>query len=215
MTGQRDTTVYDRFKRMGDIGLAILGLVVSGPLQFILALLIWKKLGGPVLFRQRRPGRNGEIFELVKFRSMLPPDVENGLLTDKQRLTPFGQRLRSTSLDELPTLINVLKGDMSIVGPRPLLVEYLERYSDEQRRRHEVRPGVTGLAQVRGRNLLTWDEKFDLDIEYVRRRSFMLDLQILVETVGSVILRRGISAAGEVTMPKFTGGESPELDVNK
>lgn len=215
MTDHQDVRAYDVFKRVGDVALASIGLAISSPLQVGIGILVWIKLGRPILFRQQRPGRNGEIFELVKFRSMLPADAEKGLATDKERLTTFGRVLRSTSLDELPTLINVLKGDMSMVGPRPLLVQYLELYNDEQMVRHNVRPGVTGLAQVSGRNALTWDEKFDLDIEYVKNRSILLDVKILLSTVRSVILRRGISASGDATMPEFEGNVTRKPDVNK
>lgn len=215
MSGYRETTNYDVFKRIGDVALASIGLVVSSPVQLAIAILIRKKLGSPVFFRQLRPGRDGEIFELIKFRSMLPPDAEKNFVTDQDRLTTFGRVLRSTSLDELPTLINVLKGDMSIVGPRPLLVEYLKLYSDQQMHRHDVRPGVTGLAQIRGRNSLTWEEKFDLDIEYVERRSLLLDVRIILGTVRSVIFRHGISATGNVTMPEFRGSERSQSDVNR
>jgi lipopolysaccharide/colanic/teichoic acid biosynthesis glycosyltransferase len=158
-----------------------------------------------VLFRQMRPGRHGEPFELVKFRTMHRVDPERGLVDDASRLTPVGRALRATSLDELPTLWNVVRGDMALVGPRPLLMHYLERYSDEQGRRHEVRPGLTGLAQVSGRNALSWDDKLRLDVEYVKRRSFWLDLRILVATVVVVARRRGISARGQATMPEFRG----------
>jgi lipopolysaccharide/colanic/teichoic acid biosynthesis glycosyltransferase len=158
-----------------------------------------------VLFRQQRPGKDGEVCELVKFRTMLPLDPDRGLVTDEDRMTGFGAFLRSTSLDELPTLWNVLKGDMSRVGPRPRLVQYLERYSPEQARRHEVRPGVTGLAQVSGRNAITWDAKFAKDVEYVDQRSLSLDLSIVWRTLIQVFRRHGIAAEGNVTMPEFTG----------
>jgi lipopolysaccharide/colanic/teichoic acid biosynthesis glycosyltransferase len=170
------------------------------------------KLGSPILFRQKRPGRHEEIFELVKFRTMLDVDEVAGLVTDEQRMTKFGARLRSTSLDELPTLWNVLKGDMSLVGPRPLLVRYLDRYTPEQRRRHEVRPGVTGLAQVSGRNAIGWDEKFARDVEYVDGRSLLLDLKILVRTVGGVLQRHGISDTAGPTMTEFTGTTGGSVD---
>jgi lipopolysaccharide/colanic/teichoic acid biosynthesis glycosyltransferase len=164
------------------------------------------QLGTPILFRQVRPGRNGRLFKLAKFRTMTDErDASGGLLPDASRLTPFGRWLRATSLDELPSLWNVLKGDMSLVGPRPLLVEYLPLYSSEQARRHEVRPGITGWAQVNGRNALTWEQKFELDVWYVDHRSFWLDLRILLMTVRKVFVREGISAKGEATMPRFTG----------
>lgn len=196
---------YDPIKRIIDVSVALVGLVVTAPVQAVIALLVRRNLGSPILFRQQRPGKNEEVFELVKFRTMRDVDPDAGLLTDEQRLTSFGAALRSTSLDELPTLWNVLKGDMSLVGPRPLLVHYLNRYSSHQRRRHEVRPGVTGLAQVSGRNSVTWCEKFDLDVTYVDRRSFMLDLRILLLTVVNVLRRTDISAPGSVTMPEFVG----------
>ncbi|TBT82581.1 sugar transferase [Propioniciclava sinopodophylli] len=186
-----------------DASVAAVGLVATAPLQAVVALAVLAKHGRPVLFRQPRPGKDGRVFELVKFRTMLLPDAQR--VSDADRLTPLGRFLRSTSLDELPTLWNVLKGEMSLVGPRPLLVQYLDRYTPEQARRHEVRPGVTGLAQVRGRNGLDWDEKLALDVEYVDHRSLALDLRILWETVAVVLLRRGISAEGHATMAEFQG----------
>lgn len=196
---------YDPFKRLIDVVVSAVGLVVLAPAQGVIAVLVRRKLGMPVLFRQLRPGKEEQIFELVKFRTMLPIDETRGHVTDEQRMTTFGSFLRSTSLDELPTLWNVLKGDMSLVGPRPLLVRYLDHYSPEQRRRHEVRPGVTGLTQISGRNHLTWDEKFAKDLEYVDRRSLWLDLTIVLRTFLHVVRREGISAEGTVTMPEFTG----------
>lgn len=198
----------DAVKRTVDVVLATAGLVLLTPLQALVAVLVAVRLGGPVLFRQVRPGRGGEPFELVKFRSMRSPDPARGLVSDADRLTPLGRRLRSTSLDELPTLWNVLRGDMSLVGPRPLLMQYLSLYSPEQARRHDVRPGLTGLAQTRGRNALSWEERFALDVEYVERRSLGLDLQILAATVRTVLQRDGVSAPGEATMPPFTGKSS-------
>ena len=178
-------------------------LVLSLPVQAAVAVAIRRSMGSPVLFRQPRPGKDGVVFELVKFRTMKHADAEH--VTDADRLTSLGRFLRSTSLDELPTLWNVVKGDMSLVGPRPLLVEYLNLYTTEQARRHEVRPGVTGLAQVSGRNTLSWNQKFALDVQYVDRRTFRLDLMILWRTVSSVITRRGISHDGEATMSAFRG----------
>lgn len=198
-----DRRAYDVTKRILDAGVAGVGLVVTAPLQAAVALAVLKEHGRPVLFRQPRPGKDGRVFELVKFRTMLLPDAQR--VSDADRLTSLGALLRATSLDELPTLWNVLKGEMSLVGPRPLLVQYLERYSPEQSRRHEVRPGITGLAQVRGRNGLDWDEKLALDVDYVDHRSLALDLRILWETVAVVLLRRGISAEGHVTMTEFQG----------
>ncbi len=201
MTG----TAYDPLKRLVDVLASATALVLLSPVQALVAVLVRLKLGSPVLFRQQRPGKDGEVFELVKFRTMLPIDPERGVVTDEDRMTGFGTFLRSTSLDELPTLWNVLKGNMSLVGPRPLLVQYVERYSPEQARRHEVRPGVTGLAQVSGRNAITWDEKFAKDVEYVDRRGLVLDLSIIWRTVVQVFRRHGISAQGSATMPEFMG----------
>lgn len=196
---------YRSFKRSLDvIGAAGLLLVVS-PVIGITALAVRKNLGRPVLFTQERPGRGGKIFKLYKFRSMKQVDPEAGLVSDEDRLTDFGQWLRSTSLDELPSLFNVLKGDMSFVGPRPLLVAYLGRYAPAQARRHEVRPGITGLAQVSGRNLVHWDDRFRLDVEYVDNMTLWTDLRILLQTVSAVFRRYGISAGGQATMSEFTG----------
>ncbi|WP_210438954.1 sugar transferase [Nocardioides xinjiangensis] len=196
---------YDLVKRGIDVVVGSVALILSAPLQGVLALIVRRKLGSPVLFRQPRPGKDGEIFELAKFRTMLEPDESRGLVTDEQRMTAFGSFLRSTSLDELPSLWNVVKGDMSLVGPRPLLVDYLDRYTSEHARRHEVRPGVTGLAQVSGRNAITWDEKFAKDVEYVDTRGLALDLTIIWRTLAQVVRRDGISADGDVTMPEFKG----------
>lgn len=193
-------------KRFFDVMVAATALVALAPLFALLALLIRFKLGSPVLFRQVRPGLHGEPFQMVKFRSMR--DAVDGAgkpLPDAERLAGFGRLLRSSSLDELPELWNVLRGDMSLVGPRPLLMEYLPFYSPEQRRRHEVRPGITGWAQVNGRNAISWDEKFRLDVWYVDNRSFLVDLRILALTVRKVFAREGISGQGEATMSRFTG----------
>ncbi len=197
---------YDFVKRVIDVLASGFGLLVLLPLLLGTAFAVMVYLGHPVIFSQPRPGLGGRVFTLYKFRTMRIPDPANGSVTDEQRLTRFGLWLRSTSLDEMPTLWNVLKGDMSLVGPRPLLVEYLDRYSPEQARRHEARPGVTGLAQVSGRNALTWQEKFRLDVEYVDSRSLTLDLSILARTAKSVLTRQGISADGHMTARKF--GES-------
>lgn len=199
---------YDPVKRLLDVGVGGVALLASLPLQAVLAVVIRRKLGSPVLFRQARPGKDERIFELVKFRTMLEPDPANGLVSDEDRMTTFGAFLRSTSLDELPTLWNVLRGDMSLIGPRPLLVRYLGRYSPEQRRRHEVRPGVTGLAQVSGRNAISWHKKFEKDVAYVDRRSLRLDLWIIWRTVAQVIKRDGINADGDATMPEFMGDQT-------
>lgn len=196
-------------KRLFDITAAFAALLL---LALPLALLTWqvrRKLGSPAFFRQVRPGMHGQPFEMVKFRTMTNARGPDGaLLPDADRLTPFGRFLRASSLDELPELWNVLKGEMSLVGPRPLLMEYLPLYSPQQARRHEVRPGITGWAQVNGRNALGWDEKFKLDVWYVDHRSLWLDIKILWLTVKKVLVREGISAAGEATMPRFTGGKS-------
>ena len=198
-------TFYRRIgKRALDLGLAVPALVVLGPVGLAVGALIRLKLGSPVLFRQPRPGRDDRLFELIKFRTMSDargPDGE--LLPDQERLTPFGMRLRRMSLDELPTLWNVVRGDMSLVGPRPLLVQYLERYTPEQRRRHEVAPGVTGWAQIHGRNAITWEEKFELDVWYVENVSLRTDLGIILRTAVQVLGQRGISADGHATMPEF------------
>lgn len=200
---QHRSRPYDSVKRGLDITAGAVGLIVTAPLQMAVGALVLIKHGRPVLFRQQRPGLNGEIFELAKFRSMRHPDADH--VTDEQRLTPFGRALRATSLDELPTLWNVLKGDMSLVGPRPLLVKYLPLYSEEQARRHEVRPGITGLAQASGRNALSWEDKLRLDVDYVDRRSLRLDLQILRKTAVTLLNRDGISQEGHATMPEFAG----------
>ena len=193
-------------KRFFDILGAVLGLLILLPIIVTLAWQVRRKLGSPVLFRQTRPGLQGKPFQLIKFRTMRNAiDLDGRPLPDSERMTSFGSFLRSASLDELPELWNVLKGDMSLVGPRPLLMEYLPLYSLEQARRHEVRPGVTGWAQVNGRNALSWEEKFRLDVWYVDNHSFWLDLKILALTVKKVFVREGISAAGEATMTYFTG----------
>ncbi|SCG62829.1 Sugar transferase involved in LPS biosynthesis (colanic, teichoic acid) [Micromonospora echinaurantiaca] len=204
----------ERGKRIIDVTVAAVLLLLATPALALVALLVALGLGRPVLFRQRRAGLHGRLFDVVKFRTMRAPDPSRGLVTDGDRLTPLGCWLRATSLDELPTLWNVLRGDMSLVGPRPLLPEYLPRYSPTQARRHEVRPGVTGLAQVRGRNGLSWEEKFDLDVEYVDNRCLRLDLSILVATVRTVLRREGIAAAGSPTAPEFLGtpNRSASLD---
>lgn len=193
-------------KRPLDLALTVTALILLAPLLVLLALLVRVKLGTPVLFRQVRPGLHGQPFTLYKFRTMTDArDAQGKLLPDDQRLPPFGQWLRSTSLDELPELINVLRGEMSLVGPRPLLMRYLERYNPEQRRRHEVKPGITGWAQVNGRNALSWEEKFDLDVQYVDYISLWLDLQIIVMTVGKILQREGINQPGHATAEEFLG----------
>ena len=194
-------------KRAFDLLLVLLTALIWAPVLVVLALLVRLRLGRPIFFTQFRPGLHGELFKLVKFRTMTDArNAEGRLLPDAERLTGLGRWLRATSLDELPELWNVLAGDMSLVGPRPLLPEYLPLYSAEQARRHEVRPGITGWAQVNGRNAIGWEEKFRLDVWYVRNRTFWLDVTILWRTFVRVLGRHGISAAGEATMPKFTGG---------
>lgn len=196
---------YDVVKRALDIVSAGVALVVLSPVIAGVALAVVVKLGRPVMFAQQRPGRDGVLFTLRKFRSMRDLDARAGLVSDEQRLTRFGKALRSTSLDELPSLWNVLRGDMSMVGPRPLLAAYLPRYTAVQARRHEVRPGITGLAQANGRNALSWEDKFALDVLYVDSRSMALDARIVVDTVRSVIARDGISSKGHATMSPFEG----------
>jgi lipopolysaccharide/colanic/teichoic acid biosynthesis glycosyltransferase len=193
-------------KRAFDIAASTSALVVLSPVLAITAYKVKKELGSPVLFRQTRPGLHGKPFEMIKFRTMKDAtDKEGNALPDSERLTDFGKKLRASSLDELPELWNVLKGDMSLVGPRPLLMEYLPLYSAEQAKRHNVRPGVTGYAQVNGRNSLSWEDKFKLDTWYVEHQSLWLDMKILLKTVKKVIIKDGISAEGEATMTKFTG----------
>lgn len=196
-------------KRGFDLVIALLALVLLALPMLVLALWIYHKLGSPVLFKQVRPGLCGRPFTMVKFRTMMDEYGSDGaFLPDAQRLTPFGRFLRASSLDELPELWNVLKGEMSLVGPRPLLMEYLPLYTPEQARRHEVRPGITGWAQVNGRNATSWEDRFALDVWYLDNRSLWLDMRILWMTVKKVLVRDGISAAGEATMPRFTGSHS-------
>lgn len=193
-------------KRLFDIIFSLLGLLILCPIIIILCFFIRRKLGSPIFFSQNRPGINGNIFKMVKFRSMLDSKGEDGkLLSDSERLTSFGLKLRDTSLDELPELWNVLKGDMSLVGPRPLLVEYLPLYNDEQAKRHLVKPGITGWAQVNGRNAITWDEKFKLDNWYVDNHTLLLDIKIILLTIKKVFNKQDISADGHATMPVFEG----------
>lgn len=194
-------------KRYFDIIVSLALALLFAPVAVVVAVVVGAKLGRPILFRQERPGLDGTTFVMLKFRTMLDADATMDRLTDAQRLTPLGRKLRSTSLDELPALINVIKGDMSLVGPRPLLVSYLELYTPEQSRRHEVRPGITGLAQVSGRNCVAWEERFRLDIEYVNNRSFWLDLRILMKTLATVLNREGITEPGQETMSVFLGSQ--------
>lgn len=200
---------YEKYvKRMLDFLLSLTAIVILSPIILITAILVGVKLGSPVIFCQKRPGRGEKIFSMYKFRSMTDEKDEDGnLLPDEIRLTAFGKKLRATSLDELPELFNILKGDMSIVGPRPLLVAYLERYNESQKHRHDVRPGLTGWAQVNGRNAISWEDKFAYDVEYVNHVTFWNDLKIIFLTIRSVVKRDGISSATSVTMEEFKGNE--------
>jgi len=199
--------IYRRFlKRPMDFILSLMAIIVLSPVLIIVAILVRFKLGSPVLFKQKRPGLNEKIFTMYKFRTMTDEKDENGeLLPDSVRLTKFGRMLRSTSLDELPELFNILKGDMSIVGPRPLLIEYLPLYNEKQKHRHDVRPGLSGLAQVNGRNAISWEDKFDYDVEYVDKISFSMDLKLIVQTFLKVFKREGVNKSENVTMEKFKG----------
>ena len=201
--------IYERcIKRTLDFILAALALVILSPVMLVVWCLVKIKLGSPAIFKQERPGKDGKIFKLYKFRTMTDERDENGeLLTDEIRLTKFGKRLRSTSLDELPELWNIIKGDMSIVGPRPLLVRYLPLYNERQARRHEVRPGFTGLAQVKGRNSISWEEKFEWDVQYVDNITFWVDVKIVLNTVKVVLKRDGISSETSATMEEFRGNK--------
>ena len=200
---------YEKYiKRPQDFCCALAAIIVLSPVMAVTALLVRLKLGSPVLFKQERPGLNGKVFTLYKFRTMTDEkDSEGNLLPDEVRLTPFGKMLRSTSLDELPELFNILNGDMAVVGPRPLLVKYLPLYNEHQARRHEVRPGFTGYAQVHGRNTISWEEKFDLDVKYVDHVSFLGDWKIIFQTVKTVLKREGISSETAATMEEFKGSE--------
>ncbi|WP_352396819.1 sugar transferase [Aminobacterium colombiense] len=202
--------IYRRFfKRPMDFFLSLTALIILSPVLVIIGLLVRIKLGSPVIFKQERPGLNEKIFTMYKFRTMTEEKDENGkLLPNKKRLTKFGKLLRATSLDELPELFNVLKGDMSLIGPRPLLTEYLPLYNEHQKHRHDVRPGISGLAQINGRNAITWEEKFDYDVEYVKNISLKLDCTIIFQTFLKVIKREGINSSEFVTMKKFKGTEN-------
>jgi sugar transferase EpsL len=200
---------YDRLKRAVDVVLVLVGMVLLAPLFAVLAWRVRRELGSPVLFRQLRPGRDGGLFELRKFRTMTDERGPDGqLLPDEQRLTDFGRWLRSTSLDEIPEMVNVLRGEMSLVGPRPLLVTYLELYSPTQARRHEVRPGITGWSQINGRNNMTWDDKLALDVWYVDHRSLLLDVRILLRTLWVMVTRQGVSLDGHATTVPFQGSRT-------
>jgi sugar transferase EpsL len=201
----------NKLKRMFDFTAAGTGLILISPLLALIALSIWVRMGRPVFFRQKRPGYRGRVFTVVKFRTMIDAYGREGRpLSDKTRITSLGRLLRRTSLDELPQLLNVLSGEMSLVGPRPLLPEYLQRYTPQQARRHEVQPGITGLAQIKGRNVLSWDERFALDVWYVDHRSLLLDLRILLQTVVRLIRHDSVSAEGDLDVPPFIGSASDE-----
>ncbi len=203
---------YEKYiKRLLDIIISMIALVILSPVLLVVALLVRLKLGSPVIFRQQRPGRGEKIFGLCKFRSMTDARDANGtLLPDEERLTGFGKKLRATSLDELPELWNILTGDMSLIGPRPLLVKYLPLYNDFQKQRHDVRPGLTGWAQVNGRNAISWERRFEYDVEYVHKISFVFDLKILMQTVAVVFRRSGINSETDATMEAFTGTREAE-----
>lgn len=209
-----DSGLYGKyFKRPMDFILSLIALIILSPVMLITAILVRIKLGSPIIFKQERPGLNEEIFTMYKFRTMTDEKDENGkLLSDSVRLTKFGKLLRSTSIDELPSLFNILKGDMSIIGPRPLLVEYLSLYNEHQKKRHNVRPGLSGLAQVSGRNIISWEERFSLDVEYVENISFMGDWEIIFLTLKKVLIREGISSSTSVTMEPFKGSNKAEKE---
>lgn len=200
--------LYEKyFKRLLDFSLSLLAFIVLLPLILIVSLLVRIKLGSPVLFKQKRPGLNEKIFNLYKFRTMTDEKDDKGVfLSDEIRLTKFGKFLRSTSLDELPGLINIIRGDMSIVGPRPLLIRYLPLYNNEQKKRHEVRPGLTGLAQINGRNAISWNKKFEFDVKYTSKVSFLHDVKIIFKTIKKVLIKEGISSSTSQTMEEFKGG---------
>lgn len=210
----RSAKPYDIVKRVLDFIVGLKLLVILSPLLIVLAVLVRVRLGSPVIFAQQRPGRNGAPFTVYKFRSMRDADPglsqTDAVLTDASRLTPFGRRLRASSLDELPELVNIILGDMSFVGPRPLLTEYLDRYNERQARRHEVRPGITGWAQVNGRNAASWDDRLEMDVYYVEHRSLLLDARILWRTVATVFSREGVSAPGQATVEPFRGSQDTD-----
>lgn len=204
---RKKKTIYQKYiKRLLDIVLSLFAIIILSPLLLILYTLVRFKLGSPAIFVQERPGKDEKIFKLYKFRSMTnQKDSYGNLIPDEQRLTSFGRKLRSTSLDELPELFNILKGDMSIVGPRPLLVDYLDLYNEKQKHRHDVRPGLTGLAQVNGRNAIGWEEKFELDVDYVNNTSFIRDIKIILDTIKVVFIKDGINSETSATMERFQG----------
>lgn len=207
--------MYNYIKRFFDIVSSLIAIIILSPVLIVTAILVRTKLGSPVLFKQERPGKDEKIFTLMKFRTMTDERDENGeLLPDEIRLTKFGEFLRSTSIDELPELFNILNGDMSVIGPRPLLVRYLPRYNEHQHRRHEVRPGLSGWAQVNGRNTVSWEDKFDMDVEYVDNYSMFMDIKILFMTVVNVLKHDGISSETSATMEEFMGLEAEEQEVN-
>ncbi|MCI6354400.1 sugar transferase [Eubacterium coprostanoligenes] len=207
--------IYKYIKRILDIISSLLAIIILSPLLAVTAVLVETKLGSPVLFKQERPGKDEKIFTLMKFRTMTDERDENGeLLPDEVRLTKFGKFLRSTSIDELPELFNILKGDMSVIGPRPLLVEYIPRYNEHQHRRHEVRPGLSGWAQVNGRNTVSWEDKFNMDVEYVENYSMFMDIKILFMTIVNVLKHDGISSETSATMEEFMGLEAEKQEVN-
>lgn len=207
--------IYKYIKRILDIISSLLAIIILSPLLAVTAVLVKTKLGSPVLFKQERPGKDEKIFTLMKFRTMTDERDENGeLLPDEVRLTKFGKFLRSTSIDELPELFNILKGDMSVIGPRPLLVRYLPRYNEHQHRRHEVRPGLSGWAQVNGRNTVSWEDKFNMDVEYVENYSMFMDIKILFMTIVNVLKHDGISSETSATMEEFMGLEAEKQEVN-
>lgn len=206
---EQNTRIYPVIKRILDLVFSSVALVILSPVLLITALVVYVKLGSPILFTQKRPGKNQRIFKLYKFRSMSISTSDVIQIDDEERLSRFGSLLRSTSLDELPSLWNIAKGDMSFVGPRPLLVEYLSRYSERQQIRHKVRPGLTGLAQASGRNLVPWAERLELDVQYVETYSAKVDFQIICNSLALVLTRKGTTAPGNATMPEFTGESFP------
>ena len=217
MTTRRKKGFYEKFIKLPqDVVIALFALLLLWPVMLVVAILVRTKLGSPIIFKQERAGKNGKAFYMYKFRTMSDEKDENGvLLPDEKRLGKFGKVLRSTSMDELPSFLNVLKGQIALVGPRALYIKYIPRYSEEQKRRLEVRPGVTGLAQVSGRNAISWEERFEYDIKYVDKITFLGDWKIIFRTVGTVFKREGINSASSVTMEEFMGSDKEKIDVNK